>query len=69
MEQYLAEQLLIFAVLTKRVNSHYKLLGSVDYFYGVIAFYVEQPHYKGSALYKYPTSRCKNNLKGQQTLV
>jgi hypothetical protein len=26
-------------------------------------FYVEQPHYKGSALYKYPTNRCKNNLK------
>jgi hypothetical protein len=26
-------------------------------------FYVEQPHYKGSALYKYPTKRCKNNLE------
>ncbi|WP_245942410.1 hypothetical protein [Candidatus Colwellia aromaticivorans] len=26
-------------------------------------FYVEQPHYKGSALYKYPTSRCKSNLE------
>ena len=23
----------------------------------------EQPHDKGSALYKYPTSRCKNNLE------
>jgi len=22
----------------------------------------EQPHDKGSALYKYPTKRCKNNL-------
>jgi hypothetical protein len=26
-------------------------------------FYVEQPHYKGSALYKYPTNCCKNNLE------
>ena len=26
-------------------------------------FYVEQPHDKGSALYKYPTYRCKNNLE------
>ncbi|WP_081428723.1 hypothetical protein [Colwellia psychrerythraea] len=26
-------------------------------------FYVEQPHDKGSALYKHPTSRCKNNLE------
>jgi hypothetical protein len=26
-------------------------------------FYVEQPHGKGSALYKYPTNCCKNNLK------
>jgi len=26
-------------------------------------FYVEQPHDKGSALYKYPTIRCKNNLE------
>jgi hypothetical protein len=26
-------------------------------------FYVEQPHDKGSILYKYPTNRCKNNLK------
>ncbi|MCW8833117.1 MAG: hypothetical protein OQK09_11755 [Colwellia sp.] len=26
-------------------------------------FYVEQPHYKGSTLYKYPTKRCKNNLE------
>ncbi|MCW8866301.1 MAG: hypothetical protein OQK09_08375, partial [Colwellia sp.] len=26
-------------------------------------FYVEQPHYKGSALYKYPTKCCKNNLE------
>ena len=26
-------------------------------------FYVKQPHDKGSALYKYPTIRCKNNLE------
>ena len=26
-------------------------------------FNVEQPHDKGSALYKYPTNRCKNNLE------
>ncbi|WP_114325500.1 hypothetical protein [Candidatus Colwellia aromaticivorans] len=26
-------------------------------------FYVEQPHDKGSALYKYPTNNCKNNLE------
>jgi hypothetical protein len=26
-------------------------------------FYVEQPYYKGSALYKYPTNSRKNNLK------
>jgi hypothetical protein len=26
-------------------------------------FHVEQPHDKGSALYKYPTNRCKNNLE------
>ncbi|MCW8866562.1 MAG: hypothetical protein OQK09_16580 [Colwellia sp.] len=26
-------------------------------------FYVEQPHYKGSALYKHPTKCCKNNLE------
>ncbi|MDG1751243.1 MAG: hypothetical protein P8I03_06220 [Thalassotalea sp.] len=26
-------------------------------------FYVEQPHCKGSALYKYPTNCCKNNLE------
>ncbi|PKH86052.1 hypothetical protein [Colwellia sp. Bg11-28] len=26
-------------------------------------FYVEQPHGKDSALYKYPTNRCKNNLE------
>jgi hypothetical protein len=26
-------------------------------------FYVEQPHDKGSALYKYPTIRRKNNLE------
>jgi len=26
-------------------------------------FYVEKPHDKGSALYKYPTTRCKNNLE------
>jgi hypothetical protein len=26
-------------------------------------FYVEQPHDKGSALYKYPTKSCKNNLE------
>ncbi|AAZ26354.1 hypothetical protein [Colwellia psychrerythraea] len=27
-------------------------------------FYVEQPHYKGSALYQYSTKNCKNNLEG-----
>ena len=32
-------------------------------------FYVEQPHDKGSALYKYPTNRCKTISKDQQTLV
>ncbi|WP_426359817.1 hypothetical protein ACPUVO_06220 [Pseudocolwellia sp. HL-MZ19] len=26
-------------------------------------FYVEQPHDKGSALYKYLTNCCKNNLE------
>jgi hypothetical protein len=26
-------------------------------------FYVEQPHYKGSALYKDSTNSCKNNLE------
>jgi hypothetical protein len=26
-------------------------------------FYVEQPHDKGFALYKYPTNRCKSNLE------
>jgi hypothetical protein len=26
-------------------------------------FYVEQPHDKGSDLYKYPTNRCKSNLE------
>ncbi|WP_252097564.1 hypothetical protein [Pseudoalteromonas sp. NBT06-2] len=26
-------------------------------------FYVEQPHDKASALYKFPTIRCKSNLK------
>ncbi|MDG1751694.1 MAG: hypothetical protein P8I03_08545 [Thalassotalea sp.] len=26
-------------------------------------FYVEQLHYKSSALYKYPTHCCKNNLE------
>ncbi|MEW6989416.1 hypothetical protein AADZ91_01895 [Colwelliaceae bacterium 6441] len=25
--------------------------------------YVELPHYKGSALYKYPTNCCKNNIE------
>jgi hypothetical protein len=29
----------------------------------------EQPHDKGSALYKYPTNRCKTISKDQQTLV
>ncbi|MCW8866452.1 MAG: hypothetical protein OQK09_16930 [Colwellia sp.] len=27
------------------------------------AYCPEQPHYKGSALYKYPTNSCKNNLE------
>jgi len=26
-------------------------------------FYVEQPHDKGSTLYKYPTKSCKSNLQ------
>jgi len=26
-------------------------------------FYVEQPHDKGSTLYKYPINSCKNNLE------
>ncbi|PAJ72349.1 hypothetical protein CJF42_21655 [Pseudoalteromonas sp. NBT06-2] len=26
-------------------------------------FYVEQPHDKASALYKFPTIRCKSNLE------
>jgi len=26
-------------------------------------FYVEKPHYKGSVLYNYPTTRCKNHLE------
>jgi hypothetical protein len=26
-------------------------------------FYVKKPHYKGSALYNYPTNCCKNNLE------
>ena len=30
-------------------------------------FYVEQPHGKGSTLYKYPTIRCKNNLERSTT--
>jgi hypothetical protein len=29
----------------------------------------EQPHDKGSALYKYPTNRCKTISQDQQTLV
>ncbi|WP_114326904.1 hypothetical protein [Candidatus Colwellia aromaticivorans] len=32
-------------------------------FTALLPFYVEQLHYKGSALYKYPTNRCKNNLE------
>jgi hypothetical protein len=31
--------------------------------------YVEQPHDKSSALYKYPTNRCKTISKDQQTLI
>ncbi|PKH87840.1 hypothetical protein [Colwellia sp. Bg11-28] len=27
------------------------------------AYCPEQPHYKGSALYKYPTNHCKNNFE------
>jgi hypothetical protein len=33
------------------------------------AYCPEQPHDKGSALYKYPTNRCKTISKDQQTLV
>ena len=32
-------------------------------FTALLPFYVEQPHDKGSALYKYPTNCCKNNLE------
>ena len=32
------------------------------------AYCPEQPHDKGSALYKYPTSSCKTTSKNQQTL-
>ncbi|AAZ24706.1 hypothetical protein [Colwellia psychrerythraea] len=35
----------------------------LDIFTALSPFYVEQPHDKGSALYKYPTNRCKNNLE------
>ncbi|TWX71780.1 hypothetical protein ESZ36_00660 [Colwellia demingiae] len=35
----------------------------LDIFTSLLPFYVEQPHYKGSALYKYPTNHCKNNLE------
>ncbi|MDG1750396.1 MAG: hypothetical protein P8I03_01860 [Thalassotalea sp.] len=32
-------------------------------FTALLPFYVEQPHYKGSALYKSPTNCCKNILE------
>jgi hypothetical protein len=35
----------------------------LDIFTALSPFYVEQPHDKGSALYKYPTISCKNNLE------
>jgi hypothetical protein len=35
----------------------------VGCFYGVIAFLCGITHDKGSALYKYPTTSCKNNLE------
>ena len=35
----------------------------LDIFTALSPFYVEQPHDKGFALYKYPTNRCKNNLE------
>ncbi|AAZ26625.1 hypothetical protein [Colwellia psychrerythraea] len=35
----------------------------LNIFTALSPFYVEQPHDKGSALYKYPTKRCKNNLE------
>ncbi|AAZ27309.1 hypothetical protein [Colwellia psychrerythraea] len=35
----------------------------LDIFTALSPFYVEQPHSKGSALYKYPANRCKNNLE------
>jgi hypothetical protein len=35
----------------------------LEIFTALSPFYVEQPHDKGSALYKYPTNYCKNNLE------
>ncbi|PKH85649.1 hypothetical protein CXF79_20605 [Colwellia sp. Bg11-28] len=35
----------------------------LDIFTALSPFYVEQPHDKGSALYKSPTKLCKNNLE------
>ncbi|HCM47972.1 MAG TPA: hypothetical protein DIS98_10885 [Colwellia sp.] len=35
----------------------------LDIFTALSPFHVEQPHDKGSALYKCPTNSCKNNLK------
>jgi hypothetical protein len=32
-------------------------------FTALSSFYVEQPHGKDSALYKYPTNSCKSNLE------
>ncbi|PCI54326.1 MAG: hypothetical protein COB45_08740 [Gammaproteobacteria bacterium] len=45
-------------LLTESFGQH--LLGI---FTALSPFYVEQPHDKGYALYKYPTNRCKNNLE------
>jgi hypothetical protein len=32
-------------------------------FTALSSFYMEQPHGKDSALYKYPTNSCKSNLE------
>jgi hypothetical protein len=42
--------------MSKRLFSRILRAVFVGHFYGVIAFYVEQPHEKGSALYKRPTN-------------
>jgi hypothetical protein len=41
----------------------------LDIYTALSPFYVEQPHDKGSALFKYPTIAAKTISKDQQTLV